>query len=136
MQLLPLELKHLIVLELSSDSPSSLAALALTHTSYQREAEKALYGGPFITGYRDDSLKCIKTLATNPEKAALVRSLTIEYTRHDFGTSRSLATYLSKSLIDMHSLSDFRIRSPPGDDAKMKRRGKRLSKILWSVCII
>jgi hypothetical protein len=132
MQSIPLELKRLIV-ELSSDSPSSLAALALTHSSYQREAEKALYDGLSITAYEDNSLKCIKTLATNPEKAALVCFLTIEYTRDNFAINRRVTTYLSKSLINMHSLSDIRIRSPPGDDSKMKRRGKRLGKILWSV---
>ena len=38
MQSLPSELKHLVV-ELCSESPNSLAALARTHTSYQREAE-------------------------------------------------------------------------------------------------
>jgi hypothetical protein len=100
--LLPLELKHLIV-ELSSDSPSSLAALALTHTSYQREAEKALYDGLYITGCRDDSLKCIKTLATNPKKAALVRFLAIEYIYDDLPTNWSIMTYLSKSIINMHT---------------------------------
>ena len=80
MQLLPIELKLLIV-ELSSDSPNSLAAfkLALTHTSLQREAEKALYDTLTIFTIRDDSLKCMKSLAMNPKKAALVRFLTIEY---------------------------------------------------------
>ena len=40
MQLLPSELKCLIVKLLS---PNSLAALAQTHTAFQREAEKSLY---------------------------------------------------------------------------------------------
>src|ERR1700679_4259221 len=78
MQLLPAELKCHIV-ELSSGSPSSLAALARTHTAFQREAEKALYDTLIIRVYRDDSLKCMETLATNSEKAALVHFLIIEY---------------------------------------------------------
>jgi hypothetical protein len=136
MQFLPLELKHLIVLELSSDSPSSLAALALTHTSYQREAEKALYDGLYIIAHRDESLKCMKTLATNLKKAALVRFLTIEYVYDDLANNRSVMTYLSKSIINMHTLSDIRIRSHPGDYAKTMKKGERLGKILWSVCKI
>jgi len=125
MILLPSELKCLIV-ELSSGSPNSLAALARTHTSYQREAERALYDNIFIFTLRDDSLKCMETLATNPEKAALVRFLTVEYARDNTVKNRRVTTYLSKSLINMHSLSDFRIRSRPGDEAQMKGLGKIL----------
>ena len=132
MQSLPAELKRHIV-ELSSDSLNSLAALARTHTAYQREAEKALYNILSIFAYRDNSLKCIETLATNLEKAALVRSLIIEYTR-DSTKNRTVTTYLLKCLINMHSLSDFRVRSPPGAvEAKMI---KDLGDILWSVCKI
>ena len=68
MQSLPAELKCHIV-KLSSGSPNILAALARTHTSFQREAEKALYDTLFfIFAYSDDSLKCMETLATNSEK--------------------------------------------------------------------
>ena len=129
MQLLPSELKRLIV-ELSSGSPSSLAALALAHSSYQREAERALYDSILIFASSDDSVKCMKTLATNPEKAALVRFLTIEYGR-DFDNNQRVTSYLLKSLINMHTLSDFRIRSHPGDGTKPWR--KKLGEILWSV---
>jgi hypothetical protein len=133
MQLLPSELKRLIV-ELSSSSPSSLVALAQTHTSYQREAERALYDTLYIFTFSDDSLKCMETLATNPEKAALVRFLTIEYARDKIDKNRRVTTYLSKSLINMHYLSDFRVRSWPGKaEAEMM---KGLGKILWSVCKI
>ena len=128
MQLLPSELKCLIV-ELSSGSPNSLAALARTHSSYQREAERALYDTISIFTSRDDSLKCMETLATNPEKAAFVRFLTIEYARDNIVKNRRVTTYLLQSLLNMHSLSDFRIRSRPGDEAQMKG----LDKILWSV---
>ena len=130
MELLPAELKCQIV-ELSSDSPSCLAALARTHTAYQREAEKALYHSLSIFAYCDDSLKCMETLATNLEKAALVHFLTVEYTTEDIDNQRVTAC-LSKSLINMHSLSDFRVRSGP-DEAPAKMI-KGLGKILWSVC--
>ena len=131
MQSLPLELKILIV-ELSSGSPNSLATLARTHTSFQREAEKALYDTIFIFTSTDESLKCMETLATNPEKAALVHSLVIEYARDQDIENRRVTTYLSKSLINMHFLSDFRIRSYPSNEAEMNGLGK----ILWSVCKI
>ena len=130
MQLLPLELK-LLIIEFSSGSPSTLAALARTHPAYQREAEKALYAKLSIYTSSHDSLKCMESLATNSEKAALVRFLAFEYSRK-FQNTPKMMTYLSKSLINMNSLSDFRIKSWPGDEAKMKRLGK----ILWSVCKI
>ena len=77
MQSLPSELKHLIV-ELSSGSPASLAALARTHTSFQSEAEEALYDTISIFAGGIHSMKCMETLATNPNKAALVRLLIID----------------------------------------------------------
>ena len=61
MQLLPLELQ-LFIVELSSGSPSSLAALSRTHPAYQRVAERALYETLTIYAPRDDSLKCMGTL--------------------------------------------------------------------------
>ena len=135
MQLLPLELKHLIV-ELSSGSPNSLAALARTHTAYRSEAERVLYDTLTIYGSSDDSLKCMKTLATNPEKATLVRFLTIDlgYSRDKLidENIRKVMTYLSNSLINMHSLSDFRVKSRAGDN---ESEMKDLDNILWSVCI-
>jgi hypothetical protein len=128
MQLLPSELKRLIV-ELCSGSPNSLAALARSHSTYQREAERMLYDTLSIYASSDDSFKCVETLARNSEKAVLVRFLTVEYARDNNDNNQRITNYLSKSLINMHSLSDFRIRSRPGDEAKMKRLGK----ILWSV---
>ena len=127
---------HLIV-ELSSSSPNSLAALARTHTShtsYRREAEKALYHTLLIRASSDNSLKCMKTLATNPRKAALVRFLTIEYTyimNGNLNCEQEVTTYLLKSLINMHSLSDFRLISRNSGTWM-----KDLSKILWLVCKI
>ena len=50
-----MELKRIIV-ELSSGSPNSLAALARTHTSYQREAEKALYDTLSIFAFSDSEM--------------------------------------------------------------------------------
>ena len=128
MQLLPLELNRLIV-ELSSGSQCSLAALARTHSTYRREAERVLYHSLSIYAQFEDSLKCLETLATNSEKAILVRFLTVEYAYELFEDNQRMTTYLSNSLINMHSLSDFRIRCRPGDEAMMKSLGK----ILWSV---
>ena len=130
MQLLPSELKHLIV-ELSSGSPNSLAALARTHTAYRREAERALYNTLTIYASSDDSLKCMETLATNPEKAALVRFLIIEYAHGNINKNRRVMTFLSKSLINMHSLSDLRVRSWRGEAEAELMKG--LGEILWSV---
>ena len=130
MELLPAELKHYIVeLLVSSGSPTStLASLARTHTAYQREAERALYHTLYIVASSDDSLKCLETLATNSEKAALVRFLTIVYARNSTDENQNLRTYLSKGLINMHSLSDLRIKSRHG-----AKETKRLGKTLWSV---
>ena len=77
----------------------------------------------------------METLATNPEKAALVRFLTIDlgYSRDKIidENIRKVMTYLSKSLINMHSLSDLRVRSWHGEvEAEMM---KGLGEILWSV---
>ena len=74
----------------------------------------------------------METLATNPEKATLARFLIIEYPRDNHIENRRMTTYLrlSKSLINMHSLSDFRVRSHPGNEAEMSG----LDKIMWSVC--
>jgi len=125
--LLPSELKHHIA-ELSS--PNSLAALARTHTAYQREAEKALYRSLYIYA-RDNSLKCLETLSTNSEKAALVRFLVIEYAMNNYDENRRMTTYLSKGLINMHSLSEFRVKARLGSpDTPEERRIKGLWKIL------
>jgi hypothetical protein len=141
MQLLPLELRCLIV-ELSSGSPNSLAALARTHTSYQKEAERALYNTISISNTSDNSLKCMETLATNSEKAALVRFLTVEYAPlyvrniiqvdniqvDNIVKNLEVTTLLLKSLINMHCLSDFRVRLNPHEAGI-----NGLGKILWSV---
>ena len=132
MQSLPAELKRHIV-ELSSGSPSSLAALARTHTAFQGEAEKALYETLHISANNINSLKCMHTLVTNPEKAALVRFLTVEIQNGDNTVNPKMLTYLSRGLINMHCLSDFRVRSRPHLGEKII---KCLAEILWSVCNI
>ena len=137
-QLLPSELKCLIAkLLVSSESPkslNSLAALARTHTAYQREAEKELYDTLYICASSDDSLKCMETLAKNSEKAALVRFMTIKYVHDNTKKNRRVTSYLSKSLIYMHRLSDFRVKSCAGGVEAQLIMG--LGKILWSVCKI
>ena len=135
MQSLPPELKYLIGKLLSSELElKSLAALARTHTAYRREAEKALYDTLYIYADRDRFLKCMETLAKNLEKAALVRFLTIEYANDNTKKNRRVTTYLSKSLINMHALSDFRVKSCVGGVETQLIKG--LGKILWSVCNI
>lgn len=107
-----------------------MAALARTHSAFLREAEEVLYESLYIID-NDNSLKCMKTLATNPEKAALVRFLTITYTFINIDCDRRLTTILLKSLINMHSLSDFRMKSWAGIKPIMMDEG--ICKILWSV---
>ena len=131
--LLPSELKHRIV-ELSESSHGALASLARTHTTFQREAEKALY-----RTLSDPPLKCLETLATNSEKAGFVHFLTIESGFHKFQKKKKRKKnydplqepmgYLLSALVNMHSLSDLRLRLPLG------YYGFKLclDKILWSV---
>ena len=131
MQLLSSELQCLIA-ELSS--PKSLAALARTHSTYQRVAEKVLYTALHIYADKDKSLKCMKTLASNSEKASLVHFLAIEYACININKNWREMTYLSKSIFNMHSLSDFRVRSWPGGVDAQWEFIKGLGNILWSVC--
>ena len=125
--LLPSELKYRIA-ELSSCN--SLASLARTHTAYQREAEQTLYRTLFIHTRDDDSLKCLDTLATNSEKAGFVCFLTMECVRNENNENRRAMTYLLKALINMHSLSDFRLRMRCDETDTWI---EDLDDILWSV---
>ena len=70
----------------------------------------------------------MKTLAKNPEKAAFVRSLVVEYAC-DTLCSRRATNYLLRGLINMDSLSDFRVRWHYPEEQMMVG----LDKILWSV---
>jgi hypothetical protein len=135
MQLLPSELKYLIAKLLSSEperrSLKNLAVLAQIHTAYRREAEKVLYDTIYIDTYNSHAVKCMETLATNSEKAALVRFLIIEYARYNTKNNRRVTKCLSKSLMNMRILSDFRIKTCQGGvEAKLI---KGLGKIFWSV---
>jgi hypothetical protein len=107
-----------------------LAALARTHTSYQREAEKALYDTLYIYADEKRFLKCMGTLATNPKKAALVRFFTIQYASNNTKMNRTVTIYLSKSLINMRTLLDFRIKSSPSGGVEA-RLIERIGKVLW-----
>jgi hypothetical protein len=126
-QLLPSELKHLIA---ALSSPNSLASLARTHTSFQREAEQALYRTLSIHTRNEDSLRCLETLATNSEKATLVRFLTVECGRFEPNVNQRSIPYLLKGLVNMHSLSDFRLRIRSNEVGLWI---ENLHKILWSV---
>ena len=123
--LLPSELKHRIV-ELSSHD--SLASLARTHTVYQREAEEELY-----RTLSNPSLKCLETLAANSEKAGFVRFLAMGHVDYesDDHHRKQIDYLLSNVLVNMHSLSDFRLRMPP--IAVQPWNGSLINKILWSV---
>jgi hypothetical protein len=125
--LLPSELKHHIA-ELSSHD--SLTSLARTHTAYRIEAEQALY-----RTLSNPSLECLETLAMNSEKASFVRFLTWEYVYYNMTNDFQQAiSYLLNALVNMHSLSDFRLRL-----GMFRRRDvtqpwiDSLDKILWSV---
>ena len=126
--LLPSELKHRIA-ELSSHD--SLASLARTHTAYQREAEQALY-----RTLSNPSLNCLETLATNSEKAGFVRFLAmpVGYFKFpyekDHPSHQRATSYLLDALVNMHSLSDLRLRMPRYE---VQPWMKSLDKILWSV---
>jgi len=105
--LLPSELKHRIA-ELSSHD--TLASLARTHSSFQREAEQVLY---HILS--DPSMNCLETLATNSEKAGFVHFLTmgrVNLENVSDGPWRAIDYLLLNVLVNMHSLFDFRMRMP------------------------
>ena len=118
-------------------SLNSLAALARTHTAFQREAERALYRTLSIFPREDDTLRCLETLVANSEKAALVHSLAVECTRDNPDENWKAMTCLVKVLINMHSLSDFRLIMRPNiTNFWFKARKKvinSLNKILWLV---
>ena len=90
-----------IVTQLSS--PDSLAALARTYTSFQRDIEQALYHTISIPIHEKVLSKCLETLAANSEKAAFVRFLTIERWLN-CTNERKLSTYLTNALVNMHTL--------------------------------
>jgi hypothetical protein len=125
--LLPPELKHRIV-ELSSHV--TLASLARTHTAYQVVAEQALYHS-----LHDPSLECLETLATNPEKAGFVRFLSMDsenvYLKDSDDRLQREISYLLNALVNMHSLSDLRLRKPRY--VKILSWMDSFDKILWSV---
>ena len=131
--LLPSELKSLIA-ELLVSSPKSLAALARTHSAYQCEAERALYDSIIIYAIKANSSKCVKSLTTNLEKAALVRSLMFKYVPYQINKKQRASTYLLKSLINMHSLYDLRVHSYRFHTEVEPRMIKGLGNILWLVC--
>ena len=132
--LLPSELKHSIA-ELSSQD--TLASLARTHTTLRREAEEALY-----RTLSNPSLKCLETLATNSEKAGFVHFLTMKCfnrkkkkKKKDDDHWRATMEYLLNALVNMHRLSDFRLRFLRGYDSRVRWQPwiESLDKILWSV---
>jgi hypothetical protein len=89
----------------------SLASLAQVHTSYQEEAECALYHKLYIyTDYKE--VTCLYMLSTNPRRASMVNSLTVEFPSKWDHKSRTAAASLFKALYHMQALSDLRVRLP------------------------
>ena len=145
--LLPSELKHRIV-ELSSQD--TLASLARTHTTFQRIAEQALY-----RTLSDPSLKCLETLFTNSKKAGCVYFLSMEHSYRVMNGPKGIFTpprgslalplidhyllksqifYLLNAQVNMHRLSDLRLRMPWADnDKELLSWIEGLNMILWSV---
>ena len=122
---LPPELKHGIV---KLSPPNTLASLARTHPALQVVAEQALY-----LSLHNPVLKCLETLATNSEKAGFVRFLTMDiyyYENNPDGLNwePAMISYLLNALVNMHSLSDLRMRLSP-----IKSWSESLDNILWSV---
>ena len=122
---LPPELKHGIV---KLSPPNTLASLARTHPALQVVAEQALY-----LSLHNPVLKCLETLATNSEKAGFVRFLTMDiyyYENNPDGLNweQAMISYLLNALVNMHSLSDLRMRLSP-----IKSWSESLDNILWSV---
>ncbi|KDR81047.1 hypothetical protein GALMADRAFT_241672 [Galerina marginata CBS 339.88] len=113
---IPQEIKHNI---LSFCPKSSCASLARVHTSYQGEAERAIYRsiGHSIHDHtkvvNTKILGCLETLSTNREKASMVRSLALWFDRISSWTDenrRAAILLLLNALTNMHSLSDLRMR--------------------------
>ena len=98
-QALPPEVIHEILQYIDKDQ---LVSVALTCRSYQAEAERLLYERVTM----DDTLRadrvCLKTLATSPRKAALVRSFHLNWSRVAVGMAH-LQT-LGNALLGMKSL--------------------------------
>ena len=114
-----LELKHHIDTGLSS--PDSLAALARTHTSFQRDGEQALYHTLYIQILPDVSWAPLEKMAANSEKATFVCSLMVERSVSAKDENWSATTYLAKALVNMRSLTDLRICLHP---TSLKRMDK------------
>ncbi|PPQ73452.1 hypothetical protein CVT26_010202 [Gymnopilus dilepis] len=96
-------------------TPSTLAALALTHPAYQKEAEEALYRTLAINTYNSKDLKCLETLAQNEGKAKLVRRLIVECGRRRVYENETAMSHLLKALPEMRALLDLRIRLRPDE---------------------
>jgi hypothetical protein len=94
----------------------SLASLAQVHTSYQAEAESVLYRHMAIRVKSNNvALNMLEMLKDRPQKALLVRSLTVEFPLRGsgkldavFAATASLCDVLSH----MEALVDLRIRLP------------------------
>jgi hypothetical protein len=78
-QALPPEVTHEIFQYVDKDQ---LVAVALTCRSYQPEAERLIYERVTLDNITTADRACLKTLATSPRKAALVRSFRLDWSTH------------------------------------------------------
>lgn len=100
------------------------------HTSYQEEAERALYQKLYIfTNHRE--VACLDMLFAHPRRASMVTSLTVEFPTKWDDNSRMAAVSLSKALYHMQALSDLRIRLPFNNPEDSLR--EQLNHVLLSV---
>ncbi|PPR06076.1 hypothetical protein CVT26_005282 [Gymnopilus dilepis] len=107
---LPAELKCRIA---DFSPPSTLAALARTHPTYQKEAEEALYRTLSINTHHDKDLKCLETLAKSEGKAQLVRRLIVECGRRRVLENEAAMSHIINALPVMRAVLDLRVRMRP-----------------------
>jgi hypothetical protein len=111
-------------------TPSSLASLAQVHTSYQREAERALYRTLSIRICPND-VKCLDTLFAHPQRASIVRSLTAEFPRWESEENSVATESLFGALGHMHALSDLRIRLRVTNHVSLKEQINDALRSVW-----
>ena len=91
---------------------SDLASLARVHSSFQEDAERAIYQALFIRIDCDSNEStCLATLSTNLQKASMVKSLHIELVqRSDENQIPTTWPFNLDALYNMRELSDLRIQ--------------------------
>ncbi|KAF5336011.1 hypothetical protein D9611_006174 [Ephemerocybe angulata] len=114
---------------LSYCDKGELAAISSTDKSFGAEAERWLYRTVSLHESRlVELVKCLETLAKNPKKAGVVKSLAVSFydsykrrTPEDEATinSMELMVHLAKGLFEMRSLTFLSFRPHEGMDTKL-----------------